>query len=262
MSKKILAIQSISCHGASSITASLPILSSFGIEAAILPTCIKASNNQDVIVDLTDEMPKIINHWIDENIKFDAIYTSNINDYKQADYVLKCKEYLLNPNGILFVDPQMGDSGTQYVNNDIFYGLKKICMDADYLIPNVTSACLLTDIEYKDIHDSSFINELLSKLIEIGPKQIILTSVMDDEDSIGAIGYDGFTKTTIIKELIEKSYHGTKDIFSSIVLADILNGKSMKDTLDHATDFILDSITDTMDDNNHDYALKFEHLLK
>ena len=36
--KRILSIQDISCVGKCSLTVALPIISSFGIEAAILPT--------------------------------------------------------------------------------------------------------------------------------------------------------------------------------------------------------------------------------
>ena len=59
-----------------------------------------------------------------------------------------------------------------------------------------------------------------------------------------------------------KSYHGTGDIFSSVIVADILNGKSIKETLHHATDFIIDSIDQTMDDEKHEYGVKFEQILK
>ncbi len=266
MSKKLLTIQDISCYGSCSITAALPILSRYGIETAILPSAILSTHTcgfkNFTVLDLTDEMPKIINHWISEGIKFDAIYTGYIGDVRQFDYILECKEKLLNEGGLFIVDPAMADHGKLYpaLNEDIISGMKRICSVADYIIPNITEACFLTDNEYQEEQDDLFINRLLSDLYSLGAKCVILTSIMDD-DSIGVTAYDGFSKTTILKIMEEKSYHGTGDIFSSIIVADILNGKNMKDTLNHATDFIIDCIDATIDDLNHDYAVKFEDVL-
>jgi pyridoxine kinase len=160
----------------------------------------------------------------------------------------------------------MADNGKLYPGLDEFIvlGMKKMCMYADYILPNVTEACLLTGIEYKEPKDQTieYYNNLLTELYRLGAKNIILTGVQDGPDTIGAIGFDGITRTTILKEKMEKSYHGTGDIFSSVVVSDILNGKSMKETLHHATDFIIEAIEETIDDPNHNYGVKFEQILK
>jgi len=82
MSKKILTIQDISCYGQCSTTVALPVLSAYGIETAILPSAILSTHTAGftnfTVHDLTDEMPKIINHWISQGIKFDAIYSSDL----------------------------------------------------------------------------------------------------------------------------------------------------------------------------------------
>ena len=93
---KVLTIQDISCYGQCSLTVALPVLSCYGIETVILPSAVLSTHTSGfkdfTVLDLTDEMPKIINHWISEGIKFDAIYTGYIGDIKQFDYILKCKE--------------------------------------------------------------------------------------------------------------------------------------------------------------------------
>ncbi len=266
--KKVLTIQDISCYGSCSTTVALPVLSAFGIETAILPSAILSTHTSGfknfTVLDLTEEMPKIINHWIDEGIKFDAIYTGYIGDIRQFDYILECKERLLNDNGLFIVDPAMADNGKLYpaLNQDIVEGMKKIVSVADYILPNITEACFLTNTEYKEEQDDMFINELLAELYRMGAKNVILTGVMDDPYSIGATSYDGMQKTTVIKEKVEQSYHGTGDIFSSIVVANILNGVDIKTNLDIATDFIIDSIYNTMDDPYHSYGVKYEPILK
>lgn len=269
MSKKLLTIQDISCYGQCSITVALPILSHYGIETAILPSAVLSTHTGGfknfTVHDLTSEMPKIINHWVDENIRFDCIYTGYIGNRIQFDYILDNKDRLLNENGLFIVDPAMADNGKMYYGLDEFIvlGMRKMCSKADYILPNITEACFLTGVDYKEEkdRDDEYYNLLLQKLYELGAKNVILTGVTDG-DSIGAIAFDGITRTTVLKEKIYQSYHGTGDIFSSIIIADILNKKSIKATLHHATDFIIDCIEKTIDDDNHRYGVKFEDVLK
>ena len=133
MSKKLLTIQDISCYGQCSITVALPILSHYGIETAILPSAVLSTHTGGfknfTVHDLTSEMPKIINHWIDENIRFDCIYTGYIGNRIQFDYILDNKDRLLNENGLFIVDPAMADNGKMYYGLDEFIvlGMRKMC---------------------------------------------------------------------------------------------------------------------------------------
>lgn len=266
MSKKVLTIQDISCYGQCSITVALPILSSRGIETAILPSAVLSTHTcgfkDFTVLDLTDEMPKIINHWINEGIKFDAIYTGYIGDTRQFDYILKCKDLLLNENGLFIVDPAMADHGKLYpaLNNDIVDGMKKICKAADYIIPNITEACFLTDNEYVENGNEDYYKKLLLDLHKLGAKNIILSGITNGKN-IGAASYDGNSIVNILQEKCEKSYHGTGDIFSSIIVANILNNVTIKENLIDATKFIIDCINATKDDSSHSYGVKFEEVL-
>jgi len=268
MSKKILTIQDISCYGNCSTTVALPILARFGIETAILPSAILSTHTGGfkdyTFLDLTEEMPKIIDHWWHEGIKFDAIYTGYIGNPKQFNIILDAKEKLLKEDGLFIVDPAMADHGKLYAGFDelTIIGMKDLVSLADYVIPNVTEACFLTGNTFEEIHEDDYINRLLADLYQLGAKNVIITSVQDDYDSMGVVAYDGITKTTIMKELIDKNYHGTGDIFSSLVIAGILNGKPIKENLDFATDFVADAIEITLDDPYHDYAPKYEQILK
>lgn len=267
MSKKILTIQDISCYGQCSITVALPILSSKGIETAILPSAILSTHTSGfknfTVLDLTEEMPKIINHWINENIKFDAIYTGYIGDIRQFDYILECKNKLLKKDGLFIVDPAMADNGKLYpaLDASIVEGMKRICSVADYIIPNITEACFLTENEYKENGNNNYYEKLLKDLYTLGAKNIILSGVIY-EDKIGAKTFDGKNISTILKIKQPKSYHGTGDVFSSIIVANILNGLSLEENLDDATNFIVDCIHKTKDDDTHSYGVKFEDVLK
>lgn len=268
MSKKILTIQDISCYGNCSITVALPILARYGIETAILPSAILSTHTAGfkdfTFLDLTDEMPKIIDHWKKEGIEFDAIYTGYIGNPKQFGIILDAKAKLLKEGGLFIVDPAMADHGKLYpgFDEETIIGMRELVSVADYIIPNITEACFLTRNDFEEIQDDNYINGLLADLYQLGAKNIILTSVSDDEDSIGVVAYDGFTKTTIMKQKEERNYHGTGDIFSSLVIANILNDMPIRENLDKATDFIINAIDITLDDPYHDYAPKYEEILK
>ena len=101
---------------------------------------------------------------------------------------------------------------------------------------------------------------LLKDLYKLGAKNVILTGVEED-NKIGASSYDGKNIVIVLKEKQPRSYHGTGDLFSSIVIANILNGANMKDTLEAACNFVIDSIKATVGDDNHKYGVKFEDVL-
>jgi len=266
MSKKVLTIQDISCYGSCSITVALPILSIYGIETVILPSSILSTHtggfHNVVIHDLTNEMPKIIDHWISEGISFDAIYTGYVGDNRQFDYILKCKEKLLKPNGLLIVDPAMADHGKLYsaLDESIIDGMKRIVSVADYIIPNITEAALLTNNEYREEYDDKYIVKLLNDLYNLGAKKIIISGIKN-KASIGAAIYDGKKVEKILAEKQNKSYHGTGDIFSSVIVGNILNNQSLSDAIKDASDFVIKSIKATDNDINHTYGVKFEEVL-
>lgn len=266
--KKVLTIQDISCYGGCSITVALPILSSFGIETSILPSAILSTHTGGfkgwTNLDLTLEMPKIVDHWIKEGIKFDAIYTGYIGDTRQFDTILKCKEKLLKENGLFIVDPAMADNGKLYpaLNDDIVVGMKKIVAVADYILPNITEACYLTSNQYEATLTKDYVAKLLKDCYALGAKNVILTGVGYSNKELGASSYDGKVITTLMGEKINKMYHGTGDVFSSVAVACILNEQPLSEVIKTSISFTISAIKETLSDEDHFYGVKFEQTLK
>ena len=104
MDKKVLTIQDISCYGQCSITVALPIISAWGFETAILPSAVLSTHTSGfknfVVHDLSEEIPNIIAHWKNENIKYDALYVGYLGNKKHIDLVLQIKNELLNKNSM------------------------------------------------------------------------------------------------------------------------------------------------------------------
>ena len=160
--KKILTVQDISCVGQCSLTVALPIISACGVETCVLPSAVLSTHtagfNGYTFRDLTEDMPVIKNHWMSEGIKFDAIYTGYLGSTKQIDYVQDLFRDVATENCIKVVDPAMADNGNLYPGFDMAFveAMKKLCAQADYIVPNVTEACFLTGTEYRSSYDSQY----------------------------------------------------------------------------------------------------------
>ena len=266
--KKIVSVQDISCYGQCSLTVAQPVLSAYGFETAILPSAILSTHTGGftgfTVLDLTDEMPGIVDHWRKEQIRFDAIYTGYIGDTRQFSLIKEMRD-LLNPGGLLICDPAMADYGKLYValNENIVDGMRELVKESDIIMPNITEASFLLKIPYKENPGREDIDAMASGLADMGPEVVIITGVSFEEGKIGAVAYnkkDG-SMVEYFTTKMEKSYHGTGDIFSSVLIANLLEGKDLRACLEDACEFIVDCIKETMPDESHGYGVKFEQVL-
>ena len=177
--KKILTIQDISCVGQCSLTVALPILSACGMETCILPSAILSTHTAGfsgfTVRDLTDDIPGIQKHWQKENIKFRAIYTGYLGSTKQIDYVKDILLTMGTEDCVRVIDPAMADNGALYPAFDMEYveAMKVLCGCADILLPNITEACFLAGVEYKEEYDEGYILTLCEKLVALGYTNIV-----------------------------------------------------------------------------------------
>lgn len=268
MTKKVVSVQDISCYGQCSLTVALPILSAMGIETVILPSSVLSTHtgcfDGFTVHDLTDEMPKIVNHWQKERISFDGIYTGYIGDSRQFETILSLRNQL-NDGGLFIVDPAMGDHGRLYpaLTEDIVEGMKTIVSKADVVLPNITEASFLTGYEYSENYSKEQIEELLQKLSGMGPRYSVITGVTFEEGKIGASCYDKETGeyTYYFSDFVDKVHHGTGDIFASVFVGGMVNGMSVYDSLRTASDFVVASIKATIGDDSHYYGVHFESVI-
>lgn len=265
--KKILTIQDISCVGQCSLTVALPVISACGVETCVLPSAVLSTHTAGfsgyTFRDLTEDMPAIKDHWAKENISFDAVYTGYLGSSKQIDYVKAIFESALNKGGMKIVDPAMADGGKLYpgFDEEFVEAMKELCKDADYIIPNITEACLLTDTEYKTEYDREYIDEILKKLIALGCKNVIFTGVSYREGFTGAVVFENGEYSYYEHEFLPNSCHGTGDIYASSFVGALVRGKSAFEAAKIAADYTLECIKATAEEENHWYGAKFEPVL-
>ena len=264
---KVLTIQDISCVGQCSLTVALPILSACGQETCILPSAVLSTHTGGfkgfTFRDLTDDLPLIQQHWLKENIKFDAIYTGYLGSTKQIAMVKDIMKTLGKPSCTKIVDPAMADNGKLYIGFDQAYveAMKSLCGIADYVLPNITEACFLTNTEYKETYDEKYVDELLKKISELGAKKVILTGVSYKSDKTGVVVYENGNKQYYEHRKISKGCHGTGDIYASAFVGALQNNKSDFDAAKIAADYTVKCIENTINDKDHWYGAKFETVI-
>lgn len=268
--KKVLTLQDISCYGQCSLTVALPIISACGIETAILPSAVLSTHTGGftgyTFTDLTDDIPKIREHWEKEGIKYDCFYTGYLGSVTQIDYVKDLRNSVLNPDAVFIVDPAMADNGSLYYGFDQTFVKKmaELCGTADYILPNITEAAFMTDSELRLTgHTEDYVNMILEKLAALGAKKIILKGISYEDDKIGVVVYDSATKEVknYFTEKIPKSSHGTGDCYAAAFTGALVQGLDAYEAAKIAADFVVESIKKTIDDDNHAYGVKFEKAL-
>lgn len=264
---RVLTVQDISCVGQCSLTVALPVISACGVEACPIPSAVLSTHTAGfkdfTFRDLTDDIPLIKSHWERENIKFDALYTGYLGSAKQISYVIEILESAVKAGGVSVIDPAMADNGKLYLGFDMSFvdEMKKLCAKADYLLPNITEACLLTGTEYKTEYDREYIDGLLYKLLALGCKNIILTGVSYEKNLTGVVVLEDGEYNYYCHEKIDRGCHGTGDVYASAFVGSLMRGKTAKEAAKIAADFTLACIKETLSEPDHWYGVKFEPLL-
>ena len=267
--KRVLTIQDISCLGKCSLTIALPVISALGSETVILPTAILSTHTMFknfTCKDLSDQIEPIAEHWKNEKIHFDAIYTGYLGTIEQIDQIKSLIRTFKGDNTLTIIDPVMADNGKLYPAFDLEYAKKnaELCAEADIIVPNITEASFLTGIEYREEYDIDYVKELLAGLSKLGAKISVLTGVSLEDGKTGVMGYDRTTDEYYIYQnrKIDAAYHGTGDLFSSTCVGEIMKGKDWRDALRIAADYTAHTIEVTLQNPDRPwYGVDFEATL-
>lgn len=286
--KRVLTVQDISCVGKCSLTAAIPVISAMGIEVCPLPTAILSNHtafSSFSFLDLTDKIPEILSEWKKQGFHFDAIYTGYLGSIKQIDLVHKILDEFAQNDTLVAIDPCMADNGKLYTgfSQDFVQQMAKLCGRANVILPNMTEACFLVNQDY-DIftHTNESITKLMEKLLSLGANHVVLKGVDFSSDKIGVAYYsqknNNDSRNLIGKSMIENSiddmkiyfhhrydenFHGTGDLFASVVTGALVLKKELKEAVKIACDFIQESIECTLSNPNYNwYGVEFESALK
>lgn len=271
--KRVAAIHDISGFGKCSLTVALPVISACGIETAVIPTAVLSTHTGGfknyTFRDLTDDIMPITDHWKENGIQFDALYSGYLGSIKQVEILKEVFCKLKGENTFVCIDPVMADNGMLYggFKPEFPKSMAGLCATADLITPNITEAVFMLGEEYvAGPYTKEYVDGLLLRLAKITSGSIVLTGVYFDNQKLGAACYNAKSKriSYYFAKTIHKMYHGTGDLFTSSLLAAYLCGKTLEKATKVAVGFTALCIKDTKE-NFPDmwYSVNFErNILK
>jgi len=269
--KRVAAIHDISGVGKCSLTVALPIISAAGVECSVMPTAVLSTHTGGfsgfTFRDLTEDMLPMAEHWKKEDITFDAFYSGYLGSLAQIDIVRDIFKMFRTPETLVMVDPVMADNGKLYslFTAEHVKGMAKLCGFADVIVPNRTEAAFMLGREYKSgpmTKDEA--EDLLRALATLGAKKVVLTGVFFGNDDLGAACYDTQTGQIdyVLGKRIEGLYHGSGDVFASLLLGALMRGRNLVDAAKTAVDYTCASVRLTAADGTGPrMGVRFESIL-
>ena len=262
MSKQILLINDMAGYGKVALSAMIPVLSHMKHHIYNLPTAL-VSNTLDYgkfdILETTDYMANTIKVWDELGFSFDAVSTGFIVSEKQAKMVAEFCEQQKKKGAAIFVDPIMGDEGSLYngVTEKTISHMRELVRVSDYIVPNYTEAACLAGEAYQESGMTlEEVDRLLEKLLAMGAKSIVITSaVVDCREAVVVYDYEKKERSILPFTSIPVRFPGTGDIFSSVFMGKVLEGKNIVESTEKAM-----NVTKTMIERNRHNSDKFKGI--
>ena len=246
-SKNILIINDMPGYGKVALAAMLPILSNFGHSVYNLPTAL-VSNTLDygkfTILDTTEYMKRSIAVWKDLGFSFDCITTGFLASAEQVDIIREFIDSQRKEDLLVMTDPIMADDGKLYngVGPETVDNMRRLVGIADVTVPNVTEATFLTGLY---VGRKSLTREearaLVDGMLELGPRSVVVTSGVEAETGEHVVwGYNHKTGAyfTLPYQFIKVHFPGTGDMFSAVLVGELLSGTALEPAVRRAMDVL------------------------
>ena len=244
---RVAAIHDLSGFGRCSLTIVIPALSAMGVQCCPLPTAYLSTHTGgfegNTFLDLTDQMAPVTAHWRSLGLTFDAIYTGFMGSREQISLTADFLRTFRRPGCPAVVDPVMGDHGRPYrtYTPEMCAAMGELAGLADIITPNRTEAALLLGEDYDALRleDEAHCRGWAEALSLDGRRSVVLTGVSLEPGRVGAACFDRDTGRTDFASapLAPGQFHGTGDLFSSVLTGALVKGRSLADAAQAAADF-------------------------
>jgi len=269
-SKNILIINDMPGYGKVALAAMLPILSHLGHSVYNLPTAL-VSNTLDygvfTILDTTDYMVKAIEAWKKLGFQFDCITTGFLASAQQVGIIREFIESQRKDGLLVMTDPIMGDDGSLYngVTPETIDNMRGLLGVADVIVPNVTEATFLAGMyEGKERLNRDEARQVVDALRAFGPRSVIITSGVEDESGSHVVwGYNHKEDRyfTIPYRFIKVHFPGTGDMFSAVLVGELLKGRDLYSAVQYSMDVLEKLIFLEQDEIEKNKGIRIEKYL-
>ena len=265
--------------GKCSLTVALPLISAMGVECSVIPTAVLSTHTAFegfTFRDLTDDIQKTADHWKQNQIHFDAILTGYLGSISQINIVSRFIDDFGDKGALTIIDPCMADNGKLYTGftPDFVKAMTELCGKANIITPNLTEAHFMLNLPYNDKdYDEKYIKDIAIKLSDLGAQKVILKgiefseeqkSVKGTKEKIGILCYDSLSEkfSWYFHKKMPQNFHGTGDIFASVLTGGIMRGLPLENAASLAADFVAASIKATLSHPDYNwYGVDFESCI-
>ncbi len=245
---RVAAVHDLSGYGRCSLSVVYPVLSVMGIQCCSLPTAFLSTHTGHdgfTFHDMTSVMRPAAAHWKQKDFTFDAVYSGFLGSVEQIDIVCEVIDTFRRPGMLAVVDPVMGDHGKPYrtYTPDMCKRMSVLADAADIITPNMTEAAILLGQDYADVPtDEAGVMGWLEQLSRKGTRSVVLTGVTTRDGAIGSAYCDTATRAADIyfNAFVGQEYHGTGDLYTSVLLGTLLHGHSLAQSVEAAAQFVRD----------------------
>ena len=244
---RVAAIHDMSGFGRCSLTVAIPVLSAMGLQCCPLPTAFLSTHTGGFegfsFLDMTDEMPRVADHWKTMDMDFKCIYSGFLGSERQIEIVSEFIRDFRKKDTVVVVDPVMGDHGAVYQTYTpaMCEGMVHLAEQADVIVPNLTEAALLLGIPYEKLPTGEAgCREIVERLSLNGRRSVVLTGASAAPDLTGAMCFDAKSGQTenIQVSRVPREFYGTGDVFASVLAGALVKGTDLPDATRQAVDFV------------------------
>ena len=268
--KNILIINDMPGYGKVALAAMLPILSHMGYSVYNLPTAL-VSNTLDygkfTILDTTEYMKRSIAVWKELGFTFDCITTGFLAGAEQVGIIRDFISSQKKEDLLVMTDPIMADDGKLYngVNQQTVENMRRLIGVADVIVPNLTEATFLTGrYQGQESLTRAQAREVVDRLLDFGPRSVVVTSGRETESGqyvVWCYDHREGRYFTLPYEYIRVHFPGTGDMFSAVLVGELLSGKGLEPAVRRAMDVLEKLIFLERDELEKNKGIRIERFL-
>lgn len=264
---RIAAVHDLCGYGKCSLGVAIPVISAGGCDVCPVPTGLFSSHTAFpgwYMHDTTNILEDYLAAWQGIGVEIDAIYSGFLGAPEQVDIIRSLYERY--PQALRVVDPVMADHGKVYptYTPELCAAMADLAQDADILTPNLTEAAIILGEEWQGTNISDAEAErMIDGLIAKGAKHVVLKGIQRDDglirNFVGGVDCDLFEAKN---EYLPYLLHGTGDLYCSCLLAAIMAGRTLQESVEFAGNLTHDAmIVSSKQPHFKDRGVNFEPLL-
>ena len=250
--KKAAVINDFTDFGRCSLAVAAPILSAMKVQCCAVPTAIFTNHTGFEHFswrDCTDRLDDYIRDWRATGLRFDAIASGFLGSARQVKFVRRFIDAFRTPKTLVVVDPVMGDYGKLYPTYDrnLAESMRELMSVADVLTPNLTEACVLANREYDPEIGDEGLEGLCSALAAPRSARIVVSGIRRGDTIFNCVYKRGSRIEMIGTKAVGPDRSGTGDVFSAVIVGDLVRGTDFADAVRHAADFVRHAMERTVE---------------